>query len=582
MKKLIFSVLTVLTAVLILAGCEKAPAPSSESSSEPASSAAPAPAIPPEEFLLSDEAQRQLDFLAPFVCSLDAVDFNGVIDAEALWDFVFYNTDDIRSLYTLRQADGSSYICLPRTEGERLLNKYFGVTDVSTDVPFYDAETDCFVFDDAFDTFPWEIVSTELVDSSQSSATYDLVYTYPICDEDEAPRFMTSRLTLNIVPDSDGGYHFQAESCIASDIEYPSAEEAAQASPYEKKPKQVVFDGRSYTCTGRNTYTDDETGDSYNFYDVFSSADEKSREPNAAVIRIIVNDYRKPNRYAAVIRQNGEIKECFEIKDIEIREFHESDEVAPPKINFDESTKILTAKSSERPTYNVAVNFEKQTADAWFDNIKDEYLDSMHTDSPNGRYSLYEGAYYGGGDIIYSSVFVKDNSTGEFKYFRECGGMYGGFYYFGFLKNGELYYMDSSTLKIYNPATLAVNFDLSENFPLGYDESGENLRLLYTFRRDPQSMDFIVIYSESAVDAMDWGMDDEGANFSYRVGILDRDGSLLESYDTGKPVRSTFFGIDSVDLSLKGNILHMYFHGGKGSTDSSGTFNLETHEYKDG
>ena len=227
------------------------------------------------------------------------------------------------------------------------------------------------------------------------------------------------------------------------------------------------------------------------------------------------------------------------------------------------------------------MNFEKQTAEAWFSDIKEEYLEFTEKVSSNGKYSLYEGAFHGGGDIAFSSVFLKDNSTNEFRYFRECGGMYGGYSFIGFLKNSDIYFMTYQSLKIYNPDTLAVIFDLGEKFPLGYDERIDTCRLLYTFRRDPVNMDFIVIYSESVYDTMDWGYSNREANFTYRVGILDKDGTLLESYDTGKPVRSTVFGIDGVDLSLKGNILHMYFRGGKGSTDASGAFNLETHKYKD-
>ena len=163
--------------------------------------------------------------------------------------------------------------------------------------------------------------------------------------------------------------------------------------------RQPFFDGRSYTCTGYNTYTDDETGDCYYFYDIFASADEKSAEPSAAVIRIIVNYSKKPTRYVAVIRQNGEIKEWFEIKDFEIRNLPESDEIAPPEITFDESAKILTAKTGEHPTYNVLVNFEKQTAEAWFSDIKEEYLEFTEKVSSNGKYSLYEGAFHGGATL---------------------------------------------------------------------------------------------------------------------------------------------------------------------------------------
>ena len=233
-----------------------------------------------------------------------------------------------------------------------------------------------------------------------------------------------------------------------------SSEESQSSSVYVKEPQTTVFDGRSYTCTGYNTYTDDETGDCYYFYDIFASADEKSAEPNAAVIKIIVNYSKKPTRCFAVIRQNGEIKEWFEIKDLEIRSLPESDEIAPPEITFDESAKILTAKTGEHPTYNVLVNFEKQSAEAWFSDIKEEYLEFTEKVSSNGKYSLYEGAFHGGGDVGYWALFLKNNQTGEIRYFRETGGMYGGFNFYGFLKNGDLYYMSSDSLKIYNPDTL--------------------------------------------------------------------------------------------------------------------------------
>ena len=360
-----------------------------------------------------------------------------------------------------------------------------------------------------------------------------------------------------------------------------SSEESQSSSVYVKEPQTTVFDGRSYTCTGYNTYTDDETGDCYYFYDIFASADEKSTEPSAAVIRIIVNYNKKPTRYVAIIRQNGEIKEWFEIKDFEIRNLPESDEIAPPEITFDESAKILTAKTGEHPTYNVLVNFEKQTAEAWFSDIKEEYLEFTEKVSSNGKYSLYEGAFHGGGDIAFSSVFLKDNSTNEFRYFRECGGMYGGYSFIGFLKNSDIYFMTSQSLKIYNPDTLEVTFDLTENFWLGIDESIDSCRLLYTFRRDPVNMDFIVIYSETPYSTINWGnYDDVPANFTYRVGFLDKDGKLLESYDTGEFIRYGKFHVADVSLKLDGDILHMYYDYDNRGTYASGTFNIKTHEYK--
>ena len=357
-----------------------------------------------------------------------------------------------------------------------------------------------------------------------------------------------------------------------------SSEESQSSSVYVKEPQTTVFDGRSYTCTGYNTYTDDETGDCYYFYDIFASADEKSAEPSAAVIKIIVNYSKKPTRYVAVIRQNGEIKEWFEIKDLEIRSLPESDEIAPPEITFDESAKILTAKTGEHPTYNVLVNFEKQTAEAWFSDIKEEYLEFTEKVSSNGKYSLYEGAFHGGGDIAFSSVFLKDNSTNEFRYFRECGGMFGGFNFYGFLKNGDLYYMSSDSLKIYNPDTLETTFDLGKSFDLVYRE-GEPWRLLFTFRRDPVNMDFIIVYSDISEDSLDWE-NSPSKKFTYRVGFLDKDGKLLESYDTGEFIRYGKFHVADVSLKLDGDILHMYYDYDNRGTHASGTFNIKTHEYK--
>ena len=357
-----------------------------------------------------------------------------------------------------------------------------------------------------------------------------------------------------------------------------SSEESQSSSVYVKEPQTTVFDGRSYTCTGYNTYTDDETGDCYYFYDIFASADEKSAEPSAAVIRIIVNYSKKPTRYVAVIRQNGEIKEWFEIKDFEIRNLPESDEIAPPEITFDESAKILTAKTGEHPTYNVLVNFEKQSAEAWFSDIKEEYLEFTEKVSSNGKYSLYEGAFHGGGDIAFSSVFLKDNSTNEFRYFRECGGMYGGFNFYGFLKNGDLYYMSSDSLKIYNPDTLETTFDLGKSFDLVYRE-GKPWRLLFTFRRDPVNMDFIIVYSDISEDSLDWE-NSPSKKFTYRVGFLDKEGKLLESYDTGEFIRYGKFHVADVSLKLDGDILHMYYGYDNRGTHASGTFNIKTHEYK--
>ena len=946
------SVLTVLIAVLIpvlmLAGCEKAPEEQQTI----------------EDFLASDEAAQQVEFIASIVCSQTADGFNGIVGSGTLWDFVFSDIESIRSLGTVRTEEGFDYLYLPRAEGERLLYKYFGVTDVSTDCDFYDSETDCFVFSDAFDRFPWNIHSAEIYSSDDKTVTYKLVFCYPICDETPC-EYMSSLLTLNIIPDGDS-YHLQAKSCIASDVEYSTIEEAKAASvsasavtpalsaeeaaeiaqkylwplqpisslsffdphyiddyslvragvwagldvnfysadinsfygrpssikkrtdktfsvqpvnnallkyfglseeylaeklryqladsenyyaqelsyddeyvimptsmeqtgakakityrvvpadmkkgedivafyarhladwatykhyvatlvfdenggwnyasllplsvenegrPLELAEKYLkeeldetlsesrksfsrvfgeygvtaaaenisVMDASIFTCdivlsgsggsfafpiraayeialydnsvrayvdyffavqpfgestlclmngktavlldtetmTGtdisekisaaagdgfltvcsakdeKNYYfictnfsenkiiTLDEnfakvneafvynhliysssrkfvnnpnyqsgvtlvnifggtklklwsdlydvsTGDSYDYYEICSSFGSvpKEEENGAAILCVLLNDSETPDRYLAAIYEKGEIVESFEFDCGEIRTSFESE--SGETVKFDEKKRILHAVDPEVPEYTLTADFNAKTVTCGFSEIPESLLEEHLDTSADGKYSLYYGAYYGGGDIIYASVFLKNNQTGEIKYFGNFGGMYGGFSFIGFLKNDEIYFMTAGSLKIYNPDTLEVTFDLAENFWLGIDESIDTCRLLYTFRRDPVNMDFIVIYSETPYSTINWGnYDDVPANFTYRVGFLDRDGKLLESYDTGKPVRSTFFGIDGVDLSLKGDSLQLYFYGGKGSTDASGTFDLKTHEYKD-
>ena len=83
------SVLTVLIAVLIpvlmLAGCEKAPEEQQTI----------------EDFLTSDEAAQQVEFIASIVCSQTADGFNGIVGSGTLWDFVFSDIESIRSLGTV-------------------------------------------------------------------------------------------------------------------------------------------------------------------------------------------------------------------------------------------------------------------------------------------------------------------------------------------------------------------------------------------------------------------------------------------------------------------------------------------------
>ena len=92
-------------------------------------------------------------------------------------------------------------------------------------------------------------------------------------------------------------------------------------------------------------------------------------------------------------------------------------------------------------------------------------------------------------------------------------------------------------------------------------------------------MDFIIVYSDISEDSLDWG-NNPSKKFTYRVGFLNKEGKLLESYDTGEFIRYGKFHVADVSLKLDGDILHMYYGYDNRGTYASGTFNIKTHEYK--
>ncbi len=336
----------------------------------------------------------------------------------------------------------------------------------------------------------------------------------------------------------------------------------------------IEFDGREYACIN-DDYYDAITGEHYYLSRIACSDYSDDAEISAEIIKVYVKSGGS-DRYIAAIRKNGKITDWFEFDGENMRtdfDFYEE-----TNTKFDEETRILTATSSTYPGYSLTADFNAKTASYGFAGISDDDLRELVQTSADGRYSLYKGEIYGGGDAGYWALFLKNNQTGEIRYFRETGGMYGGFNFYGFLKNGDLYYMSSDSLKIYNPDTLEKTFDIGKNFDLEYRE-GEPWRLLFTFRRDPVNMDFIIVYSDISEDSLDWE-NSPSKKFTYRVGFLDKDGNLLESYDTGEFIRYGKFHVADVSLKLDGDILHMYYDYDNRGTYASGTFNIKTHEYK--
>ena len=207
--------------------------------------------------------------------------------------------------------------------------------------------------------------------------------------------------------------------------------------------------------------------------------------------------------------------------------------------------------------------------------------------SPNGKYSIVCFGETFGGDAYDCHYAIKNNETGEYRYIDRHGGMWGGYGGSGFLMNSDLYSYSLYSLTIIDPATGKVKFDINENFPLGYDEETDSKRGILTFRRNPVDFTYIIVYYEyengferTHIEKNEFGGDHYEADFNYKIGFLDAEGRLIESYDTGVPFITNFFGINEVSLRYSQKALTVIVRGGKAESGFIGTFNFETHEFK--
>lgn len=129
--------------------------------------------------------------------------------------------------------------------------------------------------------------------------------------------------------------------------------------------------------------------------------------------------------------------------------------------------------------------------------------------------------------------------------------------------------------------------DIAKNFPLGYSSDGNQGRGIFTFRRNPDDFSYIIVYFEFD-GGCSWKevFDDDkmyvcdGASYNYKIGFLDSEGRLLESYDTGFPVLASPFGFYSVQMRYSEEKLLLFFdNSGKGEGHFEGEFDMKTKEF---
>lgn len=155
----------------------------------------------------------------------------------------------------------------------------------------------------------------------------------------------------------------------------------------------------------------------------------------------------------------------------------------------------------------------------------------------------------------------------------------------GFFKNGDIYVMDDYGMNVYNPQINMTDktpiFTTDTNFPCGKDIYPDGTdRYLFAIRRDPEKMDYIVIYGEyiNKENYEDNYVSDLQMVHTYKIGLLDKEGNLTKSWDTGVNIMFSR-GFDDVFMIKPSENEIEFFVKFKDEERLRGRFNLESGEY---
>ena len=231
----------------------------------------------------------------------------------------------------------------------------------------------------------------------------------------------------------------------------------------------------------------------------------------------------------------------------------------------------------------MVVDFDKKTFEISYNFTASDMENPLATSS-TGRYTLYSAGFTGAGDAGYSNVVLYDKNDKSYTYICYGGGMYGGGFEAGFLRNEDFYTTSFGELRIYNPKTKELVLDVGENFKLGYNEDEKFTRYLLTFRRDPNDFSFIAVYFElpegyQEVDVNDILGHRTTYPTNYKIGYLDKNGNLIESHDTGMGVWvGRYWRPIEVSMRYSEKELTLIAFEGNGY-GFTGTFDRSTHKF---
>ena len=231
----------------------------------------------------------------------------------------------------------------------------------------------------------------------------------------------------------------------------------------------------------------------------------------------------------------------------------------------------------------MVVDFDKKTFEISYNFTASDMENPLATSS-TGRYTLYGAGFTGAGDAGYSNVVLYDKNDKSYTYICYGGGMYGGGFEAGFLRNEDFYTTSFGELRIYNPKTKELVLDVGKNFNLGYSKEEKSSRYLLTFRRDPNDFSFIAVYFELPEGYQEVEVNDilgyrTEYSTNYKIGYLDKNGNLIESYDTGMGVWvGRYWTPLEVSMRYSEKTLTLIASDGNGY-GFTGTFDRTTHKF---
>lgn len=248
------------------------------------------------------------------------------------------------------------------------------------------------------------------------------------------------------------------------------------------------------------------------------------------------------------------------------------------------------AKNTSRQTITVSCSHTDQSITLDFSNnsasiqysINPKHLeDEPIAQSSDGLHSLYESSKCNRFDIVYSNIVLKDNQTQALRFLSTYTGMYGGYLNAGFFKNGEIYVQTLDSFQIFSPDPAVASPSFVSALPFGLLREEGITREIYTFRRDPEAKTFIILYSEHPIDVYQaHSYNPFRLQQTYKVGLCDTEGNLLESYDTYEQVQGNEYNLLDMNLWLSGDELAITGLDKAQNKRLQGVFNLKTHTYE--